>query len=93
MMDVVGWISALLLLLTVSAQVFTQWRSGSTKGVSHWMFVGQLATSTGFVVYSANVGNWVFVASNAATLCAALVGQVVYLRNRRRAPQGTKDGG
>jgi len=85
MMDVVGWISALLLLLTVSTQVYTQWRTGSTKGVSHWLFIGQLVTSAGFVIYSASVDNWVFVASNAATLCVALVGQGVYLRNRRRA--------
>lgn len=84
MMDVVGWISALILLLTVGSQVFEQWRSGSSRGVSPWLFVGQLAASTGFVIYSAAVGNWVFVAANAATWCAALVGQYLYLRNRAR---------
>jgi len=83
MMELVGWFSALVLLLTVSSQVFAQWRSGSIKGVSHWMFIGQLVTSAGFVIYSADLGNWVFVVSNALTLCAALVGQYVYLRNCR----------
>jgi len=82
MMDAIGWLSAVFLLLTVSSQVMAQWRSGSTEGVSHWMFIGQLATSFGFVIYSASVDNWVFVISNSLTLCAALVGQCVYLHNR-----------
>jgi len=86
-MELVGWFSALALLLTVFSQVFAQWRSGSTKGVSHWMFIGQLVTSAGFVIYSADLGNWVFVVSNALTLCAALVGQYVYLRNCRGSKQ------
>lgn len=85
MMDMVGWLSALILLLTVGSQVYEQWRSGSSRGVSPWLFSGQLAASTGFVIYSAAVGNWVFVMANAATWCAAVVGQCLYLRNRGRS--------
>lgn len=34
----VGWFSSGILLLTSSRQVFTQWRSRQTSGVSRWLF-------------------------------------------------------
>ena len=82
--DVIGWTSALILILTISRQVYRQWRSGSTAGVSSWLFIGQLAASTGFVIYSALVKNWVFVATNVFMLLTAVVGQLIYRSNRRR---------
>jgi len=50
--EVIGWAAAAILLLTIGRQVFTQWRDRTTAGLSRWLFVGQLAASTGFVVYS-----------------------------------------
>ena len=82
--DLTGWISALILILTISRQVYKQWRSRSTAGVSSWLFIGQLAASTGFVIYSFLVENWVFVATNIFMLLTAVVGQLIYLANRRR---------
>ncbi len=82
--EAIGWLSNLLLLMTMSKQVHTQYRSGSSQGVSSWLFIGQLATSTGFVVYSYLLGNWVFVSSNVMLLFVALTGQWLYLRNKRR---------
>ena len=82
--DIVGWASALILILTISRQVYKQWRSRSTAGVSSWLFIGQLAASTGFVIYSYLVENWVFVATNAFMLLTAVAGQVIYRGNRRR---------
>jgi uncharacterized protein with PQ loop repeat len=82
--EAIGWLSNLLLLLTMSKQVHTQWKSGSSEGVSSWLFIGQLATSTGFVTYSWLLGNWVFVSSNVLLLFVALLGQYLYRRNRRR---------
>lgn len=84
--DLIGWISSAILLATLARQVFTQWRERSTAGVSHWLFIGQLAASTGFLVYSWLLKNWVFVVTNAALLVTALVGQVIYRRNERRQP-------
>ncbi|MDQ9170458.1 SemiSWEET family transporter [Oxalobacteraceae bacterium R-40] len=84
--DVVGWISALILAMTLSRQVYTQWRTKSCAGVSHWLFIGQLAASTGFVIYSWLVENWVFVVVNTFILFTAVVGQTVYLRNKRLSP-------
>ncbi len=83
--EAIGWLSNLLLLMTMSKQVFTQWKSGSSQGVSSWLFIGQLATSTGFVIYSFLLGNWVFVSSNVLLLFVAVIGQVLYVRNKRNA--------
>jgi uncharacterized protein with PQ loop repeat len=81
--DIVGWTSAAILLLTIGRQVYKEWRTRSTHGLSKWLFIGQIAASAGFVVYSFLLENWVFVTVNAFIAAAAAVGQVVYLRNRR----------
>jgi uncharacterized protein with PQ loop repeat len=83
--DVIGWISAAILVLTISRQVYTQWRTRSVEGVSKWLFVGQLAASIGFIAYSAMVENWVFVFANFFIFLTAVVGEVIYLRNKRLA--------
>ncbi len=82
--EAIGWAAALILLLTVGRQVYTQWRQGTTRGVSKWLFIGQMAASLGFIVYSALLGNTVFVLTNGFMLLTACFGQVIYARNRRR---------
>lgn len=82
--EVIGWLSAGLLLLTISTQVWKQWQSGSSVGVSPWLFIGQISASTGFVIYSYLLDNLVFVLTNSLLLVAAIIGQGLYLRNRRR---------
>ena len=62
--DAVGWGASLVLFLTLGRQVYVQWRERSTQGVSHWLFLGQITASSGFVVYSFLVDNPVFVATN-----------------------------
>ncbi|MDT7541509.1 MAG: hypothetical protein QOE33_1413 [Acidobacteriota bacterium] len=84
MQEVVGWISSLILVLTIGKQVFKQWREGSSKNVSKWLFVGQLAASVGFTVYSWMVRNWVFVFTNSFMVLNALAGLAVTLYHRRR---------
>jgi uncharacterized protein with PQ loop repeat len=81
--EATGWLSALILAATISRQVYTQWKTRSTEGVSHWLFIGQLAASTGFVIYSALLKNWVYVCTNGYILLTAVVGQWLYVRNRR----------
>jgi uncharacterized protein with PQ loop repeat len=81
--DMIGWASALILLLTVSSQVYKQWRTSASAGVSKWLFLGQISASLGFVVYSFAVENWVFVVTNSFLLLTAALGQFLYLRNRR----------
>jgi MtN3 and saliva related transmembrane protein len=91
MENVIGWASSFILVLTIGKQVYKQWKTGSSEGVSKWLFVGQLSASLGFTIYSWMVGNWVFVVTNALMLCNALLGMAIVLRHRRRernAPSG-----
>ena len=95
-MEAIGWASTALLLMTLARQVYTQWKSAATSGVSKWLFIGQMASSIGFTIYSVLLRNWVFVGSNAAILLVAIIGQSIYARNRRapdRAPGAEKAGG
>jgi uncharacterized protein with PQ loop repeat len=91
--DLTGWISALILILTISRQVYTQWKTRSTAGVSKWLFIGQLAASAGFVLYSFLVDNWVFVFTNGFMLLVAITGQLIYRRNKRSEERRAKQRG
>lgn len=81
--EAIGWFAAAVLLLTLGRQVYTQWRERQTKGLSRWLFVGQLTASTAFLVYSWLVENWVFVVTNALLLVTAALGEWIFLRNRK----------
>jgi MtN3 and saliva related transmembrane protein len=80
-----GIVSALLLVGTLCWQLRAQWKKGSSEGVSRFLFFGQLGASTGFAIYSARIGDGVFVATNIAAGLAAIVGVVLTLLLRRRA--------
>ncbi len=84
MTEAVGWVSSLILVLTIGKQVYKQWREGSSEGVSKWLFVGQISASLGFTVYSWLVSNWVFVVTNAVMLVNGLAGLLIVLHHRRR---------
>lgn len=90
--DMVGWVSAFILVMTISRQVYTQWRTGSCEGVSKWLFIGQLAASMGFIIYSYLVNNWVFVFANFFIFLTAVAGQVIYMRNKKRSDAPEKPG-
>lgn len=82
--EVIGWAASAVLLATLVRQILTQLRDGSAQGVSRWLFVGQITASLGFVTYSALVGDWVFIVTNACILVTAIVGQVLTARRRHR---------
>ncbi len=82
--EVLGWSSSGILVLTIGQQVWKQWKEGTSKGVSRWLFLGQMTASIGFTAYSWLVRNWVFVVTNALLLLNALVGYGIVLRHRRR---------
>ena len=81
--EAIGWFSSFILVLTIGKQVHKQWKSGSSEGVSKWLFVGQITASTGFTIYSVMVGNWVFVVTNALLLVSALLGILIVYKHRR----------
>jgi MtN3 and saliva related transmembrane protein len=92
MTELIGWAAAALLIATIGRQVFTQWREGTTAGVSKWLFLGQVSASTLFVIYSCLQGDGVFIATNSVMLLTAILGQCIYLRNCRKNPDGKAGG-
>jgi MtN3 and saliva related transmembrane protein len=82
--QVVGWVSSLILVLTIATQIHKQWREGASEGVSPWLFVGQIVASGGFALYSWLIEDWVFIATNTLMLGNGVAGTIILLRNRRR---------
>lgn len=85
--EVVGWVSSVILVLTIARQVHKQWQEGSSEGVSKWLFIGQMAASLGFTIYSWLVGNMVFVVTNSLMLLNGLLGLGIVLHHRKRKKQ------
>ncbi len=81
--DLLGWISSLILLATITTQIVRQWEAHTSKGVSRWLFIGQLAASAGFTLYSILLHNTVFIVTNALMLASAVVGLLLLLHHRR----------
>lgn len=82
MIHLIGWLSSFILVLTIAQQIRKQWSAGTSKGVSKWLFIGQLAASAGFTVYSIGLRNWVFATTNGLMALAAITGLVILLRHR-----------
>lgn len=89
MTEAIGWASSVILVLTIAKQVAKQWHARTSEGVSSWLFVGQLAASAGFTVYSVLVHNWVFVITNALMVVNALVGFGITRHQKRREAGAT----
>jgi uncharacterized protein with PQ loop repeat len=89
--ELLGWGSSAVLLVTLIRQVYTQWRTGATAGLSKWLFIGQCTASVGYTVYSFLLHNWVYLSSNVAILLTAVVGESLFLRNRRLAARGRRE--
>lgn len=81
--DMIGWAASLILVATLLRQIHTQTKDKSAKGVSRWLFAGQIASSVGFIAYSWALHNWVFIVTNSVILVTAIVGQLVMLRTRQ----------
>jgi MtN3 and saliva related transmembrane protein len=89
--ELIGWLSSFVLVLTIAKQVYKQWREGASQNVSKWLFIGQLAASIGFTIYSWLVGNLVFVVTNAIMVLNGLAGLLIVLHHRRRARRQARD--
>ena len=88
--EVIGWISSFILLLTIGRQIYKQWQEGKSEGVSVVLFIGQMAASLGFTIYSYLVGNWVFVVTNALMLLSGLIGLGITAHHRKRVTAENK---
>lgn len=78
MIEIIGWASSVILLLTLVKQVYKQWKDGTSEGISKWLFIGQLFASVGFTVYSYLVSNWVFTVTNGLLTINNVIGIVLY---------------
>jgi MtN3 and saliva related transmembrane protein len=83
MIEIIGWISSFILLLTLIRQVKKQWEEKNSEGVSKWLFIGQLVASSGFTVYSFLVSNWVFTFTNLLLTINNIIGIYIYFRYRK----------
>jgi len=83
MQQFIGWAASAILLLTISTQISRQWKERSSKGVSRWLFIGQMTASAGFTIYSWLVGDWVFICTNALMFLSAVVGLAIVLHHRK----------
>ncbi|UXY14444.1 hypothetical protein N8I74_14115 [Chitiniphilus purpureus] len=77
--QIIGLVSALILIATLIRQIYIQWHSTDLNGVSGWLFAGQMCASAGFMLYSYLIGDALFVLVNVLGLTTALVGQGIYL--------------
>lgn len=93
--ELIGWASSVILVLTIAKQIHKQWQAGTSEGVSKWLFIGQLAASGGFTVYSWLIHSWVFVVTNALMVTNALVGWWLTTRQKRESTldEGMRDEG
>ncbi len=89
--DLVGWAASAVLLATLSRQIHTQWQDKNARGVSRWLFVGQIVASAGFIAYSWLLDNMVFIVTNSLILLTAVVGEFGLLVRRRRASSKPRD--
>jgi uncharacterized protein with PQ loop repeat len=85
MTELIGWASSIILLLTIFKQIYKQWHDHSSEGVSKWLFIGQLAASIGFTIYSMLLRNWVFTVTNLLMAFSAVAGLSIVMHHRRRA--------
>ena len=80
MIEAIGWLSSIILLCTLVKQVYKQWKDRTSEGISKWLFIGQLAASVGFTIYSVMTGSWVFAFTNALLTINNVIGIFLYFR-------------
>ena len=90
MFEYVGWFGAFALVVTIGAQVLKQFRSGTSEGVSAWLFVGQILGAGSFLAYAISVGDRVFIAAQATLLMLSIAGMWIFVLHRRRAGRGSR---
>lgn len=83
MPDAIGWLASIVLIVTIATQIAKQWRDHTSAGVSTWLFVGQLAASVGFTIYSLLVHNWVFAVTNGVMILNGLLGYAITVHHKR----------
>lgn len=80
--------ATIILISTLSHQIWKQWKTPNSQAVSGWLFVGQMSASVLFIAYSVLLKSNVFVVTNSLILLTAIVGQIMaHLHRRRNKPK------
>ena len=81
---IIGWAASVIVLITVVAQIVKQWKSQSSKGVSPWLFVGEIASALLFLWYAIVIHNAVYITTNSLMAIASVAGLAILIWHRRR---------
>jgi uncharacterized protein with PQ loop repeat len=84
MRNLLGWTASAILVMTIASQIFRQWKASTSKGVSIWLFGGQMTASAGFIAYSVLLHDTVFIFTNAIMFVAAVIGLGMVIVHRHR---------
>ena len=74
MTELFGWAASAVLVATIGSQVYKQWHDETSKGVSLWLFAGQIVANALFLTYAAFTGDVIFMVANGLLLVTSLVG-------------------
>jgi uncharacterized protein with PQ loop repeat len=88
MTQALGWIASTILFATIASQVYKQWSDETSKGVSLWLFAGQIAANALFFAYAFTTGDAVFMTANALLLVTSVLGLAIKWKHSRRAGGG-----
>ncbi len=84
MTQLIGWAASAVLVCTIGSQVFKQWHDDTSKGVSLYLFLGQILANGLFLTYASLTGDVVFIVANALLLVTSLVGLAIKYRHQQR---------
>ena len=89
MTELIGWVSAVVLLPTFGVQVYRQWRERNEPEPpsSLWFFILAEIGTAGQAVYSWLVGNWVYFALNAVLVVTNGIGLAIAVYRTRHGGQ------
>lgn len=85
----VGWTASAVVLVTTVGQIVKQWRDGTSKGVSPWLFVGELVSALLFLWYAVAIHNAVYIATNALMIAASIAGLAIVAYHRGKSDSGS----
>ena len=88
MTEMIGWTASAVLVATIAWQVLKQWREHTSRGVSLWLFIGQITANALFLTYAGMTGDRVFMTANGLLLVTSLLGLWMKLHHAK-SPQAS----
>ncbi len=83
MAEIIGWIGSVILVLSISKQVYKQWSEGTSEGVSIWLFIGRIASAVLLTIYSVLNWNAVFIFINVLLTIVGILGLIIMYRQKK----------